>query len=241
MDYARIYAEFIADRLAKQPEKPAYFEVHHIKPRSLGGGDELENLIRLTPEDHYFAHLCLAKEYGGQQWAGVLCMSRMHISKNRMMFASVFSQRKMVGVARRKYAEYRSCSQKGVKVRHKRKLHTIYHEDGSSLEGTLADLADITGISFASISRLANRKQGMTYNGWFMFAEERENALMSKRITGINNFGSAKGGNKKSVLCVETGEVFRSISEASAAKGISVKNAFKPGRTKAGGFTWSFV
>lgn len=64
MDYARIYAEFIADRLAKQPEKPAYFEVHHIKPRSLGGGDEPENLIRLTPEDHYFAHLCLAKAKG---------------------------------------------------------------------------------------------------------------------------------------------------------------------------------
>lgn len=30
MDYARIYREFIADRLQKQPESPEYFERHHI-------------------------------------------------------------------------------------------------------------------------------------------------------------------------------------------------------------------
>src|SRR5574343_1409425 len=74
MDYARIYAEFIADRLAKQPEKPAYFERHHIMPKSLGGGDEPENIIRLTPEDHFFAHLLLAKVHGGAMWAPIAFM-----------------------------------------------------------------------------------------------------------------------------------------------------------------------
>jgi len=65
MDYKRIYAAFIKDRLTKQPTRPDYFERHHIMPRSLGGGDESENLIRLTPEDHYFAHLLLARIHGG--------------------------------------------------------------------------------------------------------------------------------------------------------------------------------
>lgn len=241
MDYARIYREFVADRLNKQPEAPTYFERHHILPRSLGGGDEPDNMIRLTPEDHYFAHLCLAKAHGGRQWAGVLCMTRMLISKNRRQSAAVFSKRRMVGIARRKHAEHRSSSQSGVRMRHTRKAHTIYHVSGKSMTGALADLADWTGVSFASISRLASRKQGMTYNGWFMFSEERSKAVKAKRDAGISNSVGIGGHNRKAVMCNETGEVFDSIVEASRAKGVSVKNAFKPGRAKAGGFTWSFV
>jgi hypothetical protein len=43
-----------------------------INPRSLGGGDEPENLIALTAGDHLRAHILLAKIYGGKQWAAVL-------------------------------------------------------------------------------------------------------------------------------------------------------------------------
>lgn len=66
MDYKRIYAEFIKDRRTKESLIVGYSEKHHIKPRSLGGGDEPDNLIRLTPEDHFFAHLLLAKIHGAQ-------------------------------------------------------------------------------------------------------------------------------------------------------------------------------
>jgi len=38
-----------------------YFEEHHIVPRCLGGGDESENLINLTAEEHYVAHQLLVK------------------------------------------------------------------------------------------------------------------------------------------------------------------------------------
>ena len=61
MNYERIYSEFIADRLTKQPSSPEYFEKHHILPKSIGGGDCAENIIRLTAEDHIFAHLFLAR------------------------------------------------------------------------------------------------------------------------------------------------------------------------------------
>lgn len=65
MDYSRIYSEFIADRKAK-PQPEGYSERHHILPRCMGGGDEAENLIALTAEDHYFAHLLLARVHGGK-------------------------------------------------------------------------------------------------------------------------------------------------------------------------------
>lgn len=76
MDYSRIYRAFIADR--KQKQKTArlgYFERHHIIPRSLGGSDDAENLIDLIPEDHFFAHLLLARIHGGYMWSAVFLMS----------------------------------------------------------------------------------------------------------------------------------------------------------------------
>ena len=35
------------------------FEVHHILPRCLGGGDEPSNLVRLWPDEHLKAHRLL--------------------------------------------------------------------------------------------------------------------------------------------------------------------------------------
>lgn len=112
MNYARIYAEFIADRLAKQPEKPAYFEVHHIKPRSLGGGNEPENLIRLTPEDHYFAHLLLAKAHGGSLWYGLVAMT-VNSSGRKFSEGYLRRARKIVSVARKNAAIVHSENMKG--------------------------------------------------------------------------------------------------------------------------------
>lgn len=75
MNYARIYAEFISDRLTKQPSKPTYFERHHILPRCKGGGDEDDNIVRLVAEDHLFAHIVLARIYGGSLWHAVAAMT----------------------------------------------------------------------------------------------------------------------------------------------------------------------
>lgn len=73
MNYERIYREFIADRIARG--KPGgYSERHHILPRALGGDDDAGNLIDLTAEDHFFAHLLLAKIHGGRMWAPVALM-----------------------------------------------------------------------------------------------------------------------------------------------------------------------
>lgn len=102
MDYPRIYGEFIADRLTKQPCKPTYFEKHHIVPRSLGGGDDAANLIRLTPEDHYFAHLLLAQIHGGWAWTTVKAMCH-GFSKAKSEWRR---NRPLYGIARRKWAEF---------------------------------------------------------------------------------------------------------------------------------------
>ncbi len=74
MDYAKIYADFIRSRKEAEGQLQGYVERHHIVPRSLGGSDDRENLVRLTPEDHFFAHLLLAKIHGGKMRAALYCM-----------------------------------------------------------------------------------------------------------------------------------------------------------------------
>lgn len=76
MDYQRIYNEFIADRIEKQNSLTGYFEKHHIKPRSHGGSNSKNNIVKLSASDHYFAHKLLAKIYGGGMIRALVLMSR---------------------------------------------------------------------------------------------------------------------------------------------------------------------
>lgn len=63
MNYAKIYQDLISK--AKSRIVDGYVEVHHIVPRCLGGSDKPDNLVRLTPEEHFVAHLLLVRIYPG--------------------------------------------------------------------------------------------------------------------------------------------------------------------------------
>lgn len=56
--YARWY--FAIVEKAKKCQ-PSIFEKHHIIPRSLGGSDNLENLVKLSFKQHYLCHKLLTK------------------------------------------------------------------------------------------------------------------------------------------------------------------------------------
>jgi hypothetical protein len=55
----------------KKPKELKGYHWHHIIPKHLGGTDELDNLILLSPYEHALAHLKLFNEYGLQAdaWA----------------------------------------------------------------------------------------------------------------------------------------------------------------------------
>lgn len=49
-----------------------YTEKHHIIPRCMGGTDDADNIVKLTPEEHYVAHQLLVKinpNHQGLVWA----------------------------------------------------------------------------------------------------------------------------------------------------------------------------
>lgn len=56
--YKKWYNNIITNRL-KNPILSEYTESHHIVPKSLGGNDEIDNLVELTAREHYICHLLL--------------------------------------------------------------------------------------------------------------------------------------------------------------------------------------
>lgn len=72
--YKKWYDGLILKRI-KTPSAESYTEKHHIIPRSMGGGNEKENIVVLSAREHYVAHLLLTK----------ICESKNHTI--RMMWA----------------------------------------------------------------------------------------------------------------------------------------------------------
>ena len=50
---------------AKSRNISGYTERHHIIPKSFGGSNKKENLVSLTPREHYICHLLLTKMVSG--------------------------------------------------------------------------------------------------------------------------------------------------------------------------------
>lgn len=72
MNYKKVYKSIIKNRQNNPIEKSIELctEVHHIKPKSIGGSDKKDNLIRLTTREHFVCHCLLAKMYksGSNDW-----------------------------------------------------------------------------------------------------------------------------------------------------------------------------
>ena len=62
MNYRRIYNDLIENR-QQNPITEGYSENHHILPRSLGGSNNLDNLVKLSAREHFICHYLLAKIY----------------------------------------------------------------------------------------------------------------------------------------------------------------------------------
>lgn len=70
MDYLKIYNKLIDNRKElKRDKKTKLYETHHILPVSLGGSNEKNNLVLLTPKEHFIAHLLLYKIHSGKNKA----------------------------------------------------------------------------------------------------------------------------------------------------------------------------
>ena len=61
MDYQKHYNALITRAMHRVLE--CYAERHHVVPKCVGGSDTSDNIVSLTPEEHYVAHQLLCKIY----------------------------------------------------------------------------------------------------------------------------------------------------------------------------------
>ena len=74
MNYERAYCALV-DKASKRVEE-VNGDWHHIIPKSIGGNEDNDNLIKLTHREHYLAHLLLFKMGLDNQIFGVEAISK---------------------------------------------------------------------------------------------------------------------------------------------------------------------
>ena len=96
MNYQLIYDRIVA--LGKERVLEGYKERHHIVPRCIGGSDDPDNLVELTPEEHYVCHQLLVKIHPGED--------KLTYAAN--MMAGTRPNNKAYGWLRKKFSKMRS-------------------------------------------------------------------------------------------------------------------------------------
>lgn len=69
MNYEKHYNNLIETRKNRVLNDGVYYEKHHIVPKSLGGDDSPNNIINLTPREHFIAHWLLWRIHRSQPMA----------------------------------------------------------------------------------------------------------------------------------------------------------------------------
>ena len=134
MNYLNHYNNLITR--AKNRNLEEYTESHHIVPRCMGGPDEKFNLVDLTPEEHYTAHLLLI---------------RIHPNNRELVYAAVMmtigcknhnrSKNKLYGWLRRKHSNAMHTAQLGSNNSQFGKIWVYSKELGISRKIKLDDLS----------------------------------------------------------------------------------------------------
>lgn len=101
MDYIKHYYKLVTR--AKTRNIDVYLETHHIIPRCVGGSDTIDNLVRLTPEEHYLAHQILVKIFKGNS----------KILNASIMMRPSRPSNKLYGWLKKKYSKIRSGEMSG--------------------------------------------------------------------------------------------------------------------------------
>lgn len=77
---------------AQNRDISGYVEKHHIIPKSFGGSNKKENLVRLTAREHYICHLLLTKMVSGKYKAKMifaLSLIKSKVKHNSKLYESL--------------------------------------------------------------------------------------------------------------------------------------------------------
>ncbi len=77
MDYKKHY-NLLIKKAQKRITPECYCESHHIVPRSMGGPNSKDNLVKLTGREHFIAHVFLAKIFSDHAGMAIAVIRMKH-------------------------------------------------------------------------------------------------------------------------------------------------------------------
>lgn len=223
MNYEENYKKIIKRAKERNNLRIDNLELHHIIPRSLGGDDSLENLVLLTPREHYLAHYLLYKFLTGE-------------SKEKMASAFLFMSN-----IKKKYIFSSKLYERLANKKRKKVICLQTLEIFPSIVSASLWLSNEAKCSFLNIVKslsaaLNGRKKSC--NGYtFEFYEEGKEYNIQQKSNN-KKFSS----QKKKVICLQTLEVFESARKAEEKMKISYKSISRSciNKCSTNGYTFEF-
>ncbi len=118
MDYEAVYNNLCANRKSRGLVKEEGYEIHHIKPKSMGGCDSADNLVKFTYKEHFLAHKLLTKFTTG-------------LDHYRMLKAFML----MSGTGKYKFSRDFSFQRNQYLVQHKLHARSFLYKEGILITG----------------------------------------------------------------------------------------------------------
>jgi hypothetical protein len=96
--YTNWYYKIVTNRRANPLLIGEYGEKHHIVPRSLGGLDDYQNLVRLSAKEHFICHVLLTKMTHGNSLykmkTALIAMSNLQSRYHKRFNSNLFEKAK---------------------------------------------------------------------------------------------------------------------------------------------------
>lgn len=192
MNYRKIYDKIIENRKLNPIPKGVYTEVHHIIPRSIGGSDEKDNLIRLSAREHFVCHLLLSEMYPKEtfEWYKLnhafLYMCTKGSLNERYVNSRIYELKKhdmrislSWNQSGNKNSQYGKRKDVTTKEKIKKSLLKFYNsEDGLTTKER-------------KIKKIKKEKEIFTYNGVFFGLQRRNKLFEVFGIDVTNNFNTS--------------------------------------------------
>jgi hypothetical protein len=96
---------------AKTRTIDGYTEKHHIIPRSLGGSNNADNLVRLTAREHFVCHWLLTKMHLGEARGKMI--NALYLMQGKNKYQDRYINSKVYEKLRQEYSQYISNLNKG--------------------------------------------------------------------------------------------------------------------------------
>ena len=122
MNYQRIYDQIIENRKINKLE--GYKENHHIIPRSLGGTNDTDNIVKLTAREHFICHVLPTKFTTGTDRHKMLYAANMMSQISRDYQSRYIPKSKIYEMLKKEFGQMHSTRLAGkqLTVEHRNKI-----------------------------------------------------------------------------------------------------------------------